>query len=83
LEEQQAIFSRFYQGVRSRSPGSGTGLGLAISREIVVHHQGEIWVKSHEGRGSAFYFTVPLAEKLEPAAAGADARSDEERRADA
>jgi signal transduction histidine kinase len=77
--EQQAIFSKFYQSVRNRSAGSGTGLGLAISREIVLHHKGEIWVESHEGHGSTFYFTMPLIEEPDSAQVQSEAASGEGR----
>lgn len=40
----------------------GTGLGLLLSKEYVNKHGGEIWAESSPGKGSAFYFTVPLAE---------------------
>jgi signal transduction histidine kinase len=65
-EHQDLIFERFAQ-VRSRSQGkpSGTGLGLAICKEIVEHHKGEIWVESEVGKGSAFYFTLPVLSNSE------------------
>ena len=43
----------------SREKG-GTGLGLAISQKIVNQHDGEIWVESVLGEGSAFYFSLPM-----------------------
>lgn len=54
------IFERFYKGDRSRA-GEGTGLGLAIARHLVEAHGGNIWAKSEEGRGSSFYFSIPLS----------------------
>jgi two-component system phosphate regulon sensor histidine kinase PhoR len=56
------IFERFYKADRARS-GGGTGLGLAIARHLVQAHGGRIWAKSKEGKGSTFFFTLPLAEE--------------------
>lgn len=56
------IFERFYKSDRARTRGqAGTGLGLAIARHLVEAHKGHIWVKSKEGKGSAFYFSLPVA----------------------
>ncbi|MFN2189373.1 MAG: ATP-binding protein [Candidatus Promineifilaceae bacterium] len=55
------IFERFYKAERARSSG-GTGLGLAIAKHLVEIHGGRIWVKSKEGKGSTFFFTVPAAD---------------------
>jgi two-component system phosphate regulon sensor histidine kinase PhoR len=59
-DELERVFERFYKADRARS-GGGTGLGLSITRHIVDAHGGRIWVESTEGRGSTFYFTIPLA----------------------
>ncbi len=62
------LFSKFYRSHRSSNSVSGTGLGLYISRAIVESHGGTIGVRSTEGRGSTFSFTLPVyatvAEKL-------------------
>lgn len=53
------IFDRFYRADASRNSSKrGSGLGLAIVKMIVADHGGKVWVKSQEGKGSSFYFTL-------------------------
>jgi two-component system phosphate regulon sensor histidine kinase PhoR len=56
------LFTKFY-----RVPGSldkmkeGTGLGLFLAKSIIDMHKGRIWVESEVGKGSTFYFSIPVA----------------------
>ncbi|VAW29868.1 Phosphate regulon sensor protein PhoR (SphS) [hydrothermal vent metagenome] len=62
-EDLSRIFERFYKSDRARSRDlGGTGLGLAISSHLVALHNGRIWVKSKEQKGSTFYFTLPISQ---------------------
>jgi signal transduction histidine kinase len=59
--DQAKIFEEFQQADSSitRKKG-GTGLGLSIAKRIIEMHGGRIWVESEPGKGSQFYFTVPV-----------------------
>jgi len=59
--QQEIIFERFRQSENGNScQYGGTGLGLSISRNLVQMMGGSMWVKSIEGEGSSFYFTISL-----------------------
>ncbi len=54
------IFKPF-QRLHGKNEYSGSGIGLAICKKIIDRHNGKIYVKSQEDKGSAFYVTLPLA----------------------
>ncbi len=57
----ERMFERFYRVESDRMKTiKGFGIGLYLSGEIIASHKGRVWVESEEGRGSAFYFSLPL-----------------------
>lgn len=57
----KSIFTKFYRDKDVIKTHSGLGMGLYVSSKIVVDHGGKIWVESIEGKGSTFFFTVPVS----------------------
>ncbi len=55
------VFERFYRAhIGTPEDYGGLGVGLYISREIVRQHGGDMWFDTQEGKGSTFYFSLPL-----------------------
>ncbi|MHA4812057.1 PAS domain-containing sensor histidine kinase [Flavitalea flava] len=61
--DKEKLFERFYRVKRNDTQRvSGFGIGLYLSAEIIHRHKGKIWVQSENGRGSTFYFTLPVVQ---------------------
>lgn len=66
------VFDRYY----TKSRGQGNGLGLAISEEIILCHNGRLWVESKEQKGTTFYFSLPIfSDQISPSLEKEETRS--------
>jgi signal transduction histidine kinase len=60
-EEQKRLFTKFFRAPEAIAMETdGSGLGLFISKNIIDVHNGRIWFESEKGRGSTFYFVLPV-----------------------
>ncbi len=59
-EHQQGLFEKFSRVPGSEERAEGSGLGLNIARQIILAHQGRVWLESEAGEGSTFAFSLPL-----------------------
>jgi PAS domain S-box-containing protein len=68
-EVQERIFTKFFRASNAaKIDTEGSGLGLFITKNIIEAHGGKIWFESEEGKGTTFYFTIPIhqGEKNKP-----------------
>ncbi len=69
--EQEHIWERFYRvrGIETQNElgasNEGLGIGLYICRTVIERHHGQVGVQSSLGKGSSFWFTLPLARQDE------------------
>jgi len=54
------IINKIFDPFFTHDKSGGTGLGLCITKDIINNHSGDIWVRSEEGCGTTFHFTIPL-----------------------
>ena len=54
------LFDRYYRVQEQAAYFQGMGIGLFISYEIIKQHKGDMWVESEPGKGTKFYFSIPV-----------------------
>ncbi len=59
-EQLPYVFERFFRVEKTRNI-EGIGLGLYLCRQIIHAHKGHVWAESDEGKGSTFYFSIPIS----------------------
>lgn len=61
-DQEKRIFTKYFRGSNAlKMETEGTGLGLFIAKNVVETHGGKIWFISEEGKGTTFFFTLPIA----------------------
>lgn len=65
--DQDKIFGMFFRASNAKaSEVEGSGLGLNIAKRFVEMHGGRVWFESEEGKGSTFYFQIPVSGPPQP-----------------
>ncbi|MFX1408664.1 MAG: ATP-binding protein [Promethearchaeota archaeon] len=59
------LYNIFYR-LHTKEEYPGTGIGLPICKKIIQRYDGKIWVESEVGKGTTFYFTIPIKKKEKP-----------------
>jgi len=60
-DQQDRVFTKFFRASNAvRKETEGTGLGLFITKNIIESHDGTIWFKSQENKGTTFFFNLPV-----------------------
>jgi signal transduction histidine kinase len=60
-QDKERLFDRYYRVTNTNTTHiSGFGIGLYLCAEIINYHSGKIWVESEDGKGSTFYFSLPI-----------------------
>jgi two-component system sensor histidine kinase/response regulator len=63
-ENQADVFRKFYRAEGVAKHFQGLGIGLYICFEIIRRHNGKCWLESEPGKGSTFYFSLPIANQI-------------------
>ncbi len=69
VSQRGRIFSKFFRAENAlQKAPDGSGLGLALVKELVGSWGGKVWFETAEGKGTTFYFTIPLTSQISPIA---------------
>jgi PAS domain S-box-containing protein len=65
--DQKRLFTKFFRSENAvRMETDGSGLGLFITKNIIEAHGGRVWFESKDGKGSTFYFVLPVVKETLP-----------------